>query len=427
MKSLRVTLSDLNPRHRDRYTPSGLGFAFADRIGYVNATHWDHVARSNGFFLRRDVLAAIEAHGPDNVVPRYAIVFRDEAPVAIVVAQILAISGERLNRRPDARKEDPREGLLRRVLAPAARAIGDRVCERMLVAGNLLSWGFHGAGFAAGETPAALWPAVAEAIYRIRRAEKLSGNLDFAMVKDLTAEQSGVEALHRYSYRPLETEPNMVLAIKPEWRTFDDYLNAFDAKNRKKLKDIAKKIDAAGCRIERLEDPHRWRTRLHELYLAVQKNAAVRLITVREGYLPALAAVAGDDFRLTVIRRGDDIVGFVSSVRDRDTAIGYYIGFDRSVAAEGVPLYLRLLHATVEDAIAWQARSLSLGRTALEPKAALGAKPEPMSVWVRHRVAPVNWLFRELLGAVPHHEPPQRNPFKAEAKPGKSETLDARS
>jgi len=92
------------------------------------------------------------------------------------------------------------------------------------------------------------------------------------------------------------------------------------------------------------------------------------------------------------------------------------IGFDRAAAAEGLPIYLRLLHATVGDAIAWRCQRLSLGRTALEPKAALGAKPEPMSVWLRHRVPALNWMLRGMLSAVPHDEAPARNPFKAMAK-----------
>jgi hypothetical protein len=72
-----------------------------------------------------------------------------------------------------------------------------------------------------------------------------------------------------------------------------------------------------------------------------------------------------------------------------------------------------LLYTTVADAIAWRCQRLSLGRTALEPKAGLGAKPEPMSVWLRHRVPTLNWLMRGLLGTVPHGEAPERSPFKA--------------
>src|SRR2546426_7354725 len=52
----------------------------------------------------------------------------------------------------------------------------------------------------------------------------LSGQSDFALVKDLSvAERDGAEALRRFGYRPVESDPNMVLEIQPEWRAYDDY------------------------------------------------------------------------------------------------------------------------------------------------------------------------------------------------------------
>jgi hypothetical protein len=84
----------------------------------------------------------------------------------------------------------------------------------------------------------------------------------------------------------------------------------------------------------------------------VQSNASVRLVTVPETYLPALASVLGESFRCTAVRRGDEILGFITCLRDGGTAIGYYIGFDRGAAAQGLPIYLRLLHCTIADAIA---------------------------------------------------------------------------
>jgi hypothetical protein len=232
-------------------------------------------------------------------------------------------------------------------------------------------------------------------------------------VKDVTEQQIGLEILRRFSFRALATEPNMVLAIDPAWKSYEDYVAALDAKYRRKVKEQVKRLTAAGCAVEPVADPAAHAVRLHQLYLAVQGNASVRLVTLRENYFAELARVAGENFRCTVVRRGAEVVGFVTSIRDGDTAIGYYIGFDRAAAAEGLPIYLRLLHATIADAIAWRCTRLSLGRTALEPKAGLGAKPEPMAVWVRHRVPPLNWLLRGLLGAVPHEEAPERSPFKA--------------
>ena len=448
LRKLKESLRSLRDRHEVRRRPSGFGFAFADRVDYLDRSEWDQLNAAGSLFLRRDVLRVLEEHGPENIEPRYAMIFRDRRPVALLAAQLVTVTGAQLAPVPGSGVESPaagsgqaggtgknaaavtvrdgdkatrRRGLLRRALAPAAQIARANLRERILVAGNLLSWGFHGITFAPDEDPAALWPAVAEALYRIRRAERLAGQTDFVMVKDLTAGQGGVERLREFSYRPLETEPNMVLPVDASWRSYDDYLGALDARYRRNSRDQIKKLGAAGCTVEPLLNLDADAERLHELYLAVQRNAPVRLVTLPPSCLPALARAWGADFRCNVVRRGGEILGFVTSLRDGPTAIAYYIGFDRAAAAEGLPIYLRLLHSTIGDAIGWGCDRLSLGRTALEPKAALGAKPERMSVWLRHRVPAMNWMLRGVLGAVPHQEAPERNPFKAPpAGPGGS-------
>jgi hypothetical protein len=357
-------------------------------------------------------LRVIEEHGPENIAPRYAMIFRGNKAVAAVAAQVVTVTGDRLGKEPPESSAKPARGLLQKALAPAVKTARSGIRERILVAGNLLSWGFHGISFAPDEEPEQLWPGVAEALYRIRRAERLTGETNFVMLKDFTPSQAGFESLRRFSYRPLETEPNMVLTIDPGWRNYEDYLAALDAKYRRNAKDQTKKLAGAGCVVERLSDLRPHADRLNELYLAVHQRSNVRLVTLGNAYLPAMSTALGEDFRCTIVRRGDSITGFVTSYRDGDTAVAYYIGFDRAAASEGLPIYLRLLHATIGDAIDWRCKRLSLGRTALEPKAGLGAKPEPMSIWIRHRVPAFNWMLRGLLGAVPHDEPPSRNPFK---------------
>jgi len=339
--------------------------------------------------------------------------FRGAEPVAAVAAQLVTVTGDRLRRDPKtAEKAESRLGLLKKALAPARVKAAQRFQEKFLVAGNLVSWGFHGIAFAPGEDATELWPGVAEALYRLRQAHRLTGHTDFLLVKDVTPAQSGLERLRRHSYRPLETEPNMVLEINPAWKTYEDYLAALDAKYRRNAKDQQKKLASAGCVVEPLTNLEPYTRRLHQLYLNVIANAAVRLVTLPERYLPGLASALGNDFRCNVVRRGEQILGFVTSLRDGDTAIGYYIGFDREASDSGLPIYLRLLHSTIADAIDWRCKRLSLGRTALEPKAALGAKPEPMSVWIRHRVPVMNYILRGLLGNVTHAEAPERSPFK---------------
>lgn len=116
-----------------------------------------------------------------------------------------------------------------------------------------------------------------------------------------------------------------------------------------------------------------------------------------------------------MIERDAQLLGFIVTLRESaDTAFAYHIGFDRNAAGDA-PLYLRLLHRSIEDSINLGVRRVSFGRTALEAKAALGAKPLPLHVWVRHRQPVLNKLLRGLLGRIHHNEAPERSPFPVQA------------
>ena len=158
---------DLREHHRERHRPSGYAFAIADSIDYFDQAHWDKVTGHDSLFLSRRYLRVLEEAGPENLRQCYALIFREKEPVAAIAAQCVTVSVARL------RKKASSNGRL------------DRLEEKMLVCGNLLSWGMHGVSFAPGEDPSALWPAVAEALYRLRRADKLSGDSDLVMVKDI--------------------------------------------------------------------------------------------------------------------------------------------------------------------------------------------------------------------------------------------------
>jgi hypothetical protein len=138
----------------------------------------------------------------------------------------------------------------------------------------------------------------------------------------------------------------------------------------------------------------------------------LRPFTVPAGYWPELVELAGAKACVHVARRKGHIVGFIVSVLDGETAFAYHIGFDRQAAGEGVPVYLRLLHASLSRAIETGARRVSFGRTALEPKARLGCKPEETTVWARHRHPFLNQLLQPMLKLVEHDDAPDVEPFK---------------
>lgn len=283
-------LAAARARHHERHRPSGFGLALGDSINYLDARQWDAACSGQSLFLQRRYLRVLEEAGPDNLVPRYALIFRGREPVAAVVMQIATVSGARFMKTGAGGER----GRLRRALTPAVRRVGEAVRERVLVCGNLLSWGFHAVAFAPGEAPAPIWPAVAEAVYRVRRAERLSGQADFALVKDLSAaEMAGAEALRRFGYRPVESDPNMVLDVPAGWRGYDDYLASLNGKYRNAARRIQKDLAQAGCVVGRLDDVRPHAGRLHALFLNVLHNAAVRPVTLPAPFFPALAAALG--------------------------------------------------------------------------------------------------------------------------------------
>lgn len=147
------------------------------------------------------------------------------------------------------------------------------------------------------------------------------------------------------------------------------------APTAQRIKDIAWNWTSAK---EPLPDLDRHADRSHNLYKQVEQQP--KRGELPSQYLPVLARHLGADrFRCTVIRRDDDILGFVTSIRDGETLVGYSLGLDYTANSE-LPLYFRLLHALVAEAIETGCRRISFGRTALEAKTRLGCKPVPSEV-----------------------------------------------
>ena len=81
------SIRDARERHRERHRSSGFQFAVADRIAYLDASAWDQVTADASVFLSRGYREVLEKHGPEDLLPAYALVYSDEKPVAAVATQ----------------------------------------------------------------------------------------------------------------------------------------------------------------------------------------------------------------------------------------------------------------------------------------------------------------------------------------------------
>jgi hypothetical protein len=384
---------------------SGFRFAVAERISMLNPEPWDTLTQSSSIFLGRKYLEVLEKNAPDNLHPYYAILYLDNKPAAALVAQSVDISAALI----------PKPFRTQTTASQAAERSLRRIKERVLVCGNLLSWGaFHGVAFKPGVDPAKLWTGVEEVLYRIQCAGDPSTKPGLTLIKDLP-EDYPLDALGRLNYRPFNAGSNMVLLLDPTWQCFDDYLQALRSNYRAPALKVRRDCEKAGISVESLDATGvaRHAGEIFKLYHQVHDAQMLRLVAIQKSYVPALAEAFGTDFRTQVAwNRERRMVGFVTCMKDRNDAIGYYIGFDKATAAQA-PIYLRLLQGVTEDGIRMRASQINLGRTALQPKAQLGARPQEFRCMVRHKIGAVNLVLKSLLHVLPEPEhPPVRNPFK---------------
>ena len=384
-----------------------------ERISQTPAA-WDMLVAGKSLFLSRDYLRVLESHGPANASARYAVVTRDQVPVAAVAVhrvqvedQLLAVRDRtefNAAQRPSGRLLDNGLTWVRnKCLAAAGRHI--------LFCGHPFSCGLHGIAFAEGEDPELLWPAALDALHRIQQTD---GHAAFIVVKDFLGDGTHHRRpLLDRRFARLQIEPSMDLRTSSSWRTHADYLDSLNAKYRKAARKTCDAIERYGAVVESLADLRAEQKRLCDLYTQVERHAQVRFGVLRPSYLPALAAMAGPTrFRCSLIRKERCVVGFSLVLKDGNTAVAHVVGFDYE-ANKQAPVYLRLLHQVIEDGLSLGCRVIHFGRTALEPKARMGALPSDTEVWVKHSHPAINCVVGPLLRLVPQDTAPHREPFRA--------------
>lgn len=409
-----------------RHRPSRFGVALFDSIHYVPADAWAKVVPESRLFMRPVYLSALESSGSTDLRHRYALLYDGRQPVAAVAMQIHQFSGESLGSR---QKRDPAEtrASLRGKVGAALRKATDRVTLRVLICGNAFVTGEHGFCHVPGIEPVDAFVGLADVVYRVRRADKLHGQVAGVLIKDFYVSPSeassaassdtsnqGAQQLTRFGYREFSVDPQMVVVLRPEWQSFDDYVAAMNAKYRSRVRGARRKganLHKRRFAVDEIVDRH---TEIRRLFAAVHEKASFRIADLPADYFPALAEALGSDFGMHGYFLDDQLVGFTTSIRwggQRSILEGHYLGLDYEFNVEHA-IYQNILYDDVSEALERGCSELLLGRTALAIKSAIGAVPRPVTCYVRHRNPASNAVVKPFFGFVKPTTWTQRNPFK---------------
>lgn len=176
-------------------------------------------------------------------------------------------------------------------------------------------------------------------------------------------------------YLSIPADPMMVLDIRAEWSSFDDYLGAFTSKYRIRAKKVLKETDE-------LETQEFMGSEIDGETLTLiagllKKTLAGKTLTMSsdlESVLKNYIDSFGDNYRIRIYSSNGNPLGFIGFVLMESSLIAMHIGF-HTPEKQNMPIYQRMLYGLVYYAIENNLKSVNFGRTAVEIKSTLGAVP----------------------------------------------------
>ncbi len=396
MKKLGDFIANLKEKRENRelrQNPSPCQFAIYDSIEFVNSDHWNQVVPESLSLMRAPYLRAQESSASEDHESRYSIIYKDQKPVAIAIFHLFSLKRDDYG---DMNK------------AKCAMSLSLRV----LCCGNTHFSGEHGFLHTGEISSEMAHDALADVIYRIRRGEKLRRQIDLILIKDFyEPEFVAADRFKSYKYRQFEVDPNMVVAIDPDWKSFEDYLAAMKPKYRQRAKAAIKKATELERRHLSVEELIEHQDRISELYDNVSEQADFRIIRLRPEYFIELKKELDHLFEFMGYFLEGKMIAFTSSVFWGEHCEGHTIGLDYEHNKTHA-LYQNILYDGVHLGIERGVSEVLFGRTAMEMKSTVGAVPKKLRCFMRHPNPVSNRLIKPIFNYIKTTDWTPRSPFK---------------
>lgn len=363
---------------------------------------WDDLASSN-IFLGREYLSVLEDSAPLNMTCHSIGIFDKDELVGIALSQFLD-----LNLLESFGERD------RCVKTTVRNFIFKRFSSHVLFVGNNMLTGQNAFVFKSGIDCTSALKTLRKAANELAdRFKKLGKKVHLTTFKDFEASEiSKFRSAGFSDYFKFSTQPNMVLEIRPNWNSFDDYVNDLLKKYRDQFKRARKKSEGVEKRKMHLEDIVRHERTIYDLYHHVAQNAPFNTFFLSGNHFRILKERLKDDFLFYGYFEDGKLIGFNTLIKNGDVLDTYFLGYDDSVQRDKM-LYLNMLYDMITYCINKGFRKIVFARTALEIKSSVGAEPIEMFGFMKHRNSLVNKKLDKVFDYLePKTEWQQRHPFK---------------
>lgn len=373
---------------------------------------WIDVTPDNIFFSI-PFLELIEKNPPHGIKPFYAILSKDSKDIGVLSLQLKEIDlSESMNFEEGFKKQN----FLQKLSFSTKKAATKIAKFNTLICGNVLLTGEYGFHF---DDKTILYKEqfniVELALDAILKLLKKNGyKAGPVLMKDYYKDKEfALNNLNNSKFSEFAVQPNMILNIHEDWKTFDNYLTAIKSKYRVRAKRAFKKLgpDVTKRHLTK-EDIIQYQLRIFDLYKETASDADFNLFTLPVNYFQLLTEYLGDKIKIVGYFIEDEMIGYYTILFNTEYMEAHYLGYDKSKNGQR-QIYLNMLFDLIKEGIDHQVNKIQFARTALEIKSSVGAIPYEMLCYLKHKTGLINAVLPKLLPhMVPVKEWKPRSPFK---------------
>lgn len=363
---------------------------------------WDTVAQSN-VFLQTPYLSVLERSAPVNMECFYIGIFEGSELIGVSLAQYLDLNKlESFGERDKCFKTAIRNFIFK------------NFASHTLFLGNNMITGQNGYVFSKEIGFECISEILLQSADEITEYFKQKGiKIHLVSFKDFY-ENCSVE-LKKYRFKEtyeFNTQPNMIFYLDQNWKSTEDYINALSKKYRDQYKRAHKKFDGILVKNLSFEEVLLHENTIYDLYHYVAKNAPFNTFFLVKNHFSTLKGQCGNRFQIFGYFLNEKLVGFHTLLLNDETLETYFLGYDETIQKENM-LYLNMLYNMTEYGIEKGFKRIIFGRTALEIKSSIGAKPVNMSGFIFHNNKLINKFMAKIFKQLePELNWQQRHPFK---------------
>jgi predicted N-acyltransferase len=211
------------------------------------------------------------------------------------------------------------------------------------------------------------------------------------VVRDfLTVDREDFDVLMRNGYNLVS---NMPLArIRVRWNSYDEYLSSMRSRYRKDVKRRLKRAENSGqevCILKSFsEQSQLWVEQARTVY---ENSKGFKREILPSGYYENMDSKLGEKSVIVAAKRNGRYVAHGMVLHDDSDTIATYFGRNRGPASHE---WFHLVNEVIRIGIDRKSTYINLGLGSYDAKSNVGADVEPLFVYSKSVIAPVNWLMR---------------------------------